>query len=67
MSEEGKNISKKPEVKLEFDQSKPCNINPDFKRHKEGDFHCETELEQNGKILCCFHNPITGAWRYKVR
>ena len=35
-----------------------------YKHHKEGDFVCESEVEVDGKITCCLHNPITGEWRW---
>ena len=35
-----------------------------YKHHKVGDFNCESEVEQDGEIICCLHNPITGEWKW---
>ena len=35
-----------------------------YKHHKEGKFTCESEVEENGKIICCLHDPITGEWKW---
>jgi hypothetical protein len=44
--------------------TKSYNIIPKYKHHKVGDFNCESEVEADGKIICCLHNPITGEWRW---
>ena len=61
MSEEGKKVKRTEKV---------YNVNPDisnYKHHKEGRFTCESEVEQDGKIICCLHDPITGEWKWPVK
>ena len=65
MSEELKGKSKSE--KVIFDTTKKVYPVPNYKHHKVGDFTCESEVEQDGKILCCLHNPVTGAWKYVHR
>lgn len=38
-----------------------------YKHHKVGEFTCESEVEQDGKIICCLHNPINGEWKYPIK
>ena len=57
MSEEGS--KRKP--------TKSYNVNPNisnYKHHKVGEFTCEAEVESEGKIICCLHNPVTGEWKW---
>lgn len=35
-----------------------------YKHHKVGDFNCESEVEVDGKVVCCLHNPVTGEWKW---
>jgi len=35
-----------------------------YKHHKVGEFVCESEVESDGKIICCLHNAITGEWKW---
>ena len=35
-----------------------------YKHHKVGEFTCESEVEVDGKVTCCLHNPITGEWKW---
>jgi len=48
--------------KVNIDLTKPINPVQNYKHHKVGDFTCESEVEQDGKIICCLHNPVTGKW-----
>ena len=38
-----------------------------YKHHRVGDFTCESEVLQDGKTICCLHNPKTGAWKWPVK
>ena len=49
---------------------KKYNINPDiskYKHHKVGEFVCESEVESEGKIICCLHNAQTGEWKWPIK
>ena len=39
-----------------------------YTHHQVGKFTCESEVVQDGKLICCLHNPtetdITKAWKY---
>ena len=61
MSEE-LGIKKKPRVDL--DLKRDVNLVQDYKHHKKGRFTCEAEVEQDGKTICCMHDPITGDWEW---
>ena len=61
MSEEGKKVKSKS-----YDNIKLID-NPAYKHHKEGDYVCEAEVEQEGKIICCMHDPIKGLWKWPVK
>jgi len=50
--------------KVNIDLDRPVNPVQNYKHHKVGDFVCESEVEQDGKIICCLHNPITGDWKW---
>jgi len=50
--------------KVNIDLDKPVNFIPDYKHHKVGDFTCESEVEQDGKVICCLHDPISGKWKW---
>ena len=60
MPEEGTKKSKFAE--------KVYNVNQDiskYKHHKVGDFTCESEVVgEDGKTICCLHNPVTGEWEW---
>jgi len=50
--------------------TKSYNINPDiskYKHHKVGEFVCESEVESEGKIICCLHNAETGEWKWPIK